>query len=218
MCGRIALIHPEEKKLKQRFNLTKVPKDLKPRYNLSPSQDIPVILNKSPDELTLVHWGLIPHWAKEEKTGYNMINARAETIMEKPIFKAPLKHNRCLIIADTFYEWKRNSRVKMPYRIMLKDEGLFAFAGIWDRWEKDGKEIISCAIITTVPNALMKTIHDRMPVILDRDIEREWLSDISVDQAIEFLKSYNSKLMNAYPISPLVNSPSNNVPEVIKRI
>jgi len=123
-------------------------------------------LNTRPDELALVRWGLVPNWAGEINSGYSMINARVETLLEKPAYKGLVERKRCLIIADSFYEWKKNGKSREPYRIMLKDEDLFAFAGLWDCWEKDGNELYSCTIITTAANDLVRDIHDRMPVIL----------------------------------------------------
>jgi len=216
MCGRIALIQPEEKSLKKRFNLTKIPKNLKPRYNISPSQDIPVICNDSPQELTMLRWGLIPHWAKEENTKYSMINARAETITERPAYRWPVKHRRCLIIADTFYEWKKEKDHKQPYRFMMKDAGAFAFAGIWGQWKKDDTEIATCSIITTMSNQLMRPIHDRMPVILAPEYEQLWLSDIDLEHVQRLIQSHENKTMTAYPISTLVNAPLNDGPDVIQ--
>jgi putative SOS response-associated peptidase YedK len=218
MCGRIALIQPQEDKMKKRFHLTKTPQGLKPRFNIAPSQDIAVILNESPQELSLVRWGLIPHWAKAEKTKYSMINAKAETVTEKPAYRGPIKNKRCLVIADTFYEWKKINGTKQPYRIMMKDGGLFALAGIWDTWKNDGKELKTCSIITTDANQLMKSLHDRMPVILPPEMEEKWLSDLGMDEVKAMLVPYNTTPMEAYEISTLVNSPTNDTPELIRPI
>jgi len=218
MCGRYAFTKTEGKKLKERFRLKKIPKDLKPRYNISPTQDVPVILNVLPQEITMVRWGLIPHWAKDENLKYSMINAKAETITEKPTYRGPIKSRRCLVIADSFYEWKKAEGTKQPYRIFLKNEELFAFAGIWDCWKKDDKMINSCSIITIDPNEMMSNIHDRMPVILPPEKEEEWLSAVSVDKALKLLNAYDEKKMEAYEISTLVNSPSNNTQEVLNPV
>jgi putative SOS response-associated peptidase YedK len=144
-----------------------------------------------------------------------MINARAETLLEKPAYKRLIQKKRCLLIADGFYEWKKTNGLKTPYRIMLKTGELFAFAGLWDLWEKEGKRILSCSIITTFPNALCKEIHDRMPVILPREREGEWLSDIPVEKAIEFLQPYTNDAMTCYEISSNVNNPKNNSVDII---
>lgn len=214
MCGRYAFTKTDGKLLKERFRLTKEPKGLKPRYNIAPSQDVPVILNTSPGELTMARWGLVPNWAKEENTQYSMINAKAETITQKPAYRGPIRHKRCLIVADSFYEWQKSGNRKCPYRIMLKDQGLFAFAGIWDLWDKTGAGLTSCSIITTQANKLIKGIHERMPVILSEEEEEIWLSDIDVNDATKLLKPYDEKRMDAYEISTLINSPKNNSEEV----
>ena len=199
--------------------IKKVPQNIKPRYNVAPSQDIPAILNQYPDELSMVRWGLIPSWAKEENTKYSMINAKAETIAEKPAYRGPIRKRRCLIPADSFYEWKKTKDgPKRPFRIMLKDQSLFVFAGVWDHWERDGKEILSCSIITTEPNELMKGIHDRMPVILPKDQEEVWLKDIALDEVLGLLKPYDADAMEAYEVSTVVNSPANDHPEVLQAI
>lgn len=214
MCGRYAFIKTNPNELKERFKLTKAPKQLKPRYNIAPSQDVPVILNESSKEISMARWGLIPNWAKEENTQYSMINAKAETITQKPAYRGPIKRKRCLIIADSFYEWQRTGNRKSPYRIMLKDEGLFAFAGIWDCWNKSGPGIYSCSIITTAADGPIKDIHERMPVILPEEKEKMWLSDIEIDDVLSLLKPYDEKRMAAYEISTLVNSPKNNTADV----
>jgi putative SOS response-associated peptidase YedK len=218
MCGRFAFTETKIETLKKRFDIKKAPPVLHPRYNISPTQDIYAILNESPDALSVIRWGLVPFWAKDIKIGSRMINARAETLAEKPAFRSSIKNKRCLILADSFYEWKRELRSKRPFRIMLKDESLFAFAGIWDAWEKDGNHLTSCAIITTDSNSIVSPIHDRMPVILSRENEKAWISDISVKGALSMLKPYDPKSMRAYEISALVNSPSNDTPKVLEPI
>ncbi len=214
MCGRFSQTAAEKNTLLKRFRVKTTPTKLKPRYNIAPSQGVDVILNTSPDEITSVRWGLIPFWAKDEKIAYKMINARAETIFEKPSFRMPIKKQRCLIIADGFYEWQRTEDGKQPYRICLKDESLFAFAGIWDAWKRGEEEVLSCSIITIAANALVAKVHDRMPVILPPDQEALWLSDASPDEIKSLLKPYPASRMKAYPISTAVNAPSNNAPEI----
>ena len=217
MCGRFSQTKTKQE-VKKRFNLKKVPETIKPLFNIAPSQDIEVIFNESPEELSFARWGLLPSWSKEEKTQYSMINARAETITEKPTYKRLIRSKRCLVIADSFFEWKKASIQKIPYRIMMKDEGLFAFAGIWDQWEKEGVVIKSCSIITTAPNKLVADIHDRMPVIIPQEKEQEWLKADNLESVLGLLKAYSESSMTAYQISPLVNSPSNNTEEVIKAV
>jgi putative SOS response-associated peptidase YedK len=217
MCGRYALVIIQE--LAKRFGIEAVNLVLTGNYNISPSQSIPVILNESPKTLTLVRWGLIPSWSKPDSINkYSMINTRSESIMEKPTFKRLFKRKRCLVVADSFYEWKKEGTKKHPYRILLKDESLFAFAGIWDSWKApDGQEVQSCSIITTEPNALIKPIHDRMPVILPMNKEKEWLrEDLDETAGLSLLRPYDAKKMKAYEISTLVNSPTNNIPSIIE--
>jgi putative SOS response-associated peptidase YedK len=216
MCGRFSLIAVSEF-LSTRFNVT-IEQDLIPRYNISPSQTIPVIFNDKPKVLSSARWGLIPHWAKDEKTSYSMINARSETLLEKPAYKVPFQRMRCLIPADGFYEWKKAGTQKVPYRVVLRDNGLFAFAGIYDRWQHGEKNIVSCSIITTGPNELMKHIHDRMPVILKREHENAWLSDTPLPELQKMLVPYPAEEMRAYQISELVNSVRNIGKEIIEPV
>ena len=216
MCGRFSLTKTETQLILDRFDIKKISFELKPRYNISPTQNIPVIFNKSPDMLSEARWGLIPHWAKDEKFGYNMINAMSETVDSKPAYKEPFKNKRCLIIADSFYEWKEVGKHKVPFRAMLKGEGLFAMAGVYDVWKNGDKTIVTASIITTNANEMMKKIHPRMPVILPKNLENEWLSEISVEKAKEMLKPYDSEDMKVYEVSPLVNKSSIESADIIK--
>ncbi len=213
MCGRYSQTKSKQD-IKKRFNLKKVPDEMGPLFNIAPDSNVPVILNESSDEITLARWGLVPSWSKEEESPYSMINARAETILEKPSYKRLIKNKRCLIIADSFYEWKKVKGKKFPHRIMLESEDLFAFAGLWDLWEGNGNSLISCSIITTTPNKLCVTIHDRMPVILPREREKDWLSDITVEDAIKLLQPCADG-MKCCEISLKINNPQNNSPDVI---
>ena len=217
MCGRFSLTTAEKQVLLNRFDLEEIPFELKPRYNIAPSQDIPIIQNTNPKILTQARWGLIPSWAKDESLSFKMINARAETVNEKPAYKKPFEQKRCLIPADSYYEWDKVKNTKTPYRIMLKNEEIFSFAGIWETWNKDGKSITSCSIITTEPNELMKKIHIRMPVILSKDKEKDYLNN-SPEKALKLLKPFNATKMKMYQISDLVNSPKNDSIEVIKEV
>ena len=177
-----------------------------------------MILNNGSNQLALFRWGLIPFWAKDPSIGHKMINARAETVDEKPSFKTCLQRKRCLIVADGFYEWKKEGSTKRPHRITLKNQELFGFAGLWDAWKSPTGEIVnSCSIITTTPNELMAPIHNRMPVILPREVESVWLDQSIVDST--FLKSllvpYMADLMIAYEVSAFVNSVKNNGSECL---
>lgn len=222
MCGRFSQ-SKDKQTIKKRFNVKKVADEVIPLFNVAPDQDVAAILNDSPDEIKAVRWGLIPSWSKEEKHPYNMINAKSEELLEKVSYKRLIRYKRCIVIAESFYEWKKpeadkdkksKSKTKIPYRILLKNEDLFAFAGLWDIWEKDGKKIISCSIITAKPNILVAGIHDRMPVILPQALEKEWLSDIPVEKALAMLEPYDSELMKAYTISRKVNIPTYNAPDI----
>jgi putative SOS response-associated peptidase YedK len=215
VCGRFSQTKSKQD-IKTRFNVKKVADEVLPVFNIAPDSYVPVILNESSDEVTLARWGLVPSWSKEEKSAYSMINARAETLQEKPSYKRLIKSKRCLIIADSFYEWKKQEGKKIPHRIMLKDDGLFAFAGLWDMWEKDGRKLYSCTIITTTPNKLVSSIHDRMPVILDKDKELVWLKEENLDRALQLLKPCLARGIKCFSISTEINNPRNNSAEVCK--
>ena len=167
MCGRFTLQTPETN-IREDFNLPiGIKLGLKPRYNIAPSQDIPIIRDtKDGPELTLARWGLVPHWSKEPTTKYSTINARIETVAEKPTYRSPFKSRRCLIPADGFYEWKIINGHKIPHYIHMQKGSVFAFAGIWDQWEAEGKTLDSCSIIVMPANEVMKPLHERMPAII----------------------------------------------------
>jgi putative SOS response-associated peptidase YedK len=179
---------------------------LAPRYNIAPSQKIlGFTQTENERSVCLFHWGLIPSWSKEP-TGF--INARAETLQEKPSFRDSFRDRRCLILADGFYEWgKRNGKAKQPYYIQMKDEMPFAFAGIWDQWRGDGEVITSCAIITTTPNELVAPIHNRMPVILQPDKYHAWLSRSEPEQLRALLVPTPASEMKSFPVGSAVNRP-----------
>ena len=217
MCGRFGYSLTMEEAI-GRFGLRKMPPELPPRYNVPPGTPVPAVLNTANDELQLVRWGLIPHWATEAKTSFNLINAKAETIAEKPMFKGLVRSKRCLILADCFYEWRKIGAKKIPYRILMKDERPFAFAGLWDSWQHEGRELKTCLIVTTAANPLVKPIHDRMPVILSPDKERAWLGEVRPEGVGEFLQPYDAALMKAYEISTAINSPKNDSPAVIQPV
>ncbi|MEE8348617.1 MAG: SOS response-associated peptidase, partial [Acidobacteriota bacterium] len=215
MCGRFSISTPTDI-LKVRFKVLRC-EDLKPNYNAAPTQNLPVILNRDPAAINLCRWGLIPGWAREEKLGNKMINARAETLLQKPSFRSPFRQRRCLVLADGFYEWKGTSEKKIPYRITMKSGEPFALAGLWDEWRTpDGESLRSFTIITTDPNPLMKPLHRRMPVILSRENEARWLQEIDITEAQKMLEPYPLDDLEAYPISTLVNSPGNNSEKVMR--
>jgi putative SOS response-associated peptidase YedK len=216
MCGRFSLISISEF-LANRFNVA-IEHEVVPRYNIAPGQDVSAILNESPSKLSSARWGLVPHWAKDEKSSFAMINARAENLMERPAFKMPFEKMRCLIPADGFYEWKKSGSMKIPFRIALKDKGVFAFAGIYDHWNQEGKILTTCSIITCEPNKVVEGLHDRMPVILRRDCEKKWLANIPLSVLQALLVPYDALEMSSYRVSQLANSSENDSEEIIKPV
>lgn len=216
MCGRYGYTNTNKEKIKKAFRLKNVALELAPHYNIAPGGDVPVILNEHPDDLTLARWGLVPFWSKQEKTSYAMNNARSESVFEKPSFRHAIKRNRCLIPADFFYEWqKTGAGKKQAFCIRLKSQETFAFAGIWDVWEKGARPLTSCAIVTCGPNALMEKIHDRMPVILTDETARQWLGQIDEKAIKALMMPYPARQMEAFAVSTNVNSPTNDSPDLI---
>ena len=221
MCGRFALI-VDASVLADVFDVDP-PRELQPRFNIAPTQTIPVIRagKEFARECSMVRWGLVPSWAKDEKMGARMINARGETVAEKPSFRSAVKSRRCLIPADGFYEWVRTDEGKQPHFIHFSDAKPFAFAGLWERWSKGGsKPLDTCTIITTSPNELIADLHDRMPVILPRALYEEWLdpTPMSAKRLQEVLVPHPAEGMEAYPVSTFVNKPANDGPECIVRL
>jgi putative SOS response-associated peptidase YedK len=224
MCGRFTLTATVDQ-LIDRFDIEYFleQEDFQPSYNIAPSQSVVAVINNGHhNKMGYLRWGLIPPWAKDMSIGHKMINARAETLIEKPSFRTAYKKKRCLIIADSFYEWKRlDEKKKVPMRIKLKSEQLFAMAGLWENWKSpEGKSIFSCTVITTTPNNLVKEIHDRMPVILRPEDEKIWLDPTLNDTRLldQLMVPLNESLMETYEVSSLVNSPKNNSIELIERI
>jgi len=222
MCGRFTLtIDPTH--LQEAFPWADIPDDLPQRYNIAPSQPVAVIPNTGDNTLSMYKWGLIPSWSKDPAIGDRMINARAESLAEKPSFRNAYRRRRCLILADGFYEWKQNPgmKSKQPVYIRLKTEHPFAFAGLWEIWNSpDGSEIRSCTIITTQPNSLLEPIHNRMPVILPPNVYNQWLApeDRQPAQLNDLLIPYPSSEMIAFPVSRMVNSPQTDTPDLIKPV
>lgn len=224
MCGRFTLF-ADYYDILDRFDIdASIAEDLyNPHFNIAPSHSVLSVINDgSKNRLGYLRWGLIPPWAKDMKIGYKMINARADTLSEKPSFRNAYKKRRCLVIADSFYEWKRHDdKTKTPMRIKLKTDELFAMAGLWEQWKSpDGENIYSCTVITTTSNELMADIHDRMPVILKREDEKTWLDPAITDTNVldRLLKPLPQGLLEAFEVSTLVNSPKNNSPNIIQGI
>ena len=222
MCGRFSLT-ADPNQLRAMFPWLIFPEKMQPRYNVAPSQPVAVVPNDGKNSVDFFLWGLIPFWSKDPNASNRMINARAETLTEKPTFKNAFKYRRCLILADGFYEWKSepDRKSKTPMYIKLKNGHPFAFAGLWDIWRSsDGSEIPTCTIITTEPNELMMNIHNRMPVILHEKHYPQWLETNEPDQKSlqELLQPYPSNEMVAFQISRSINNPANDSAEVIKPI
>lgn len=224
MCGRYSL-YADYRTLLERFDVEEVSfgeEEYTESYNVAPSQQVVAVVNDgTKNRLGFLKWGLVPPWAKDEKIGYKMINARAETAAEKPSFRNAFKKKRCLVVADSFYEWKRTDDGKTPMRIKLKSGEPFAFAALWESWKSpDGKTVNTCSILTTKANELMETIHDRMPVILTKEAEKIWLDPKVQDAEVlgSLLRPFDSDDLEAYEVSSAVNSPKNNGPELIKKV
>ena len=219
MCGRFTLtVDPAD--LQQTFSDYTFPSRFAPRFNIAPTQPILVIPNDDKYKADFFVWGLIPMWAKDPRIGSRLINARAETLAEKPAFRGSLKYKRCLVLADGFYEWKTvaGKKSKTPYFIHMRERKPFAFAGLWDSWNSpEGSLIKTCTIITTEPNELMSLIHNRMPVILHPRDYAKWLdpSPQTPDQLKPLFKPFPADAMDAYPVSMQVNKPANDMPELV---
>jgi putative SOS response-associated peptidase YedK len=220
MCGRFCLTaNPEE--LEEIFAGFTFPEQFAPRFNIAPTQPVLAIPNDARNAADFLLWGLIPSWSKDPSIASKLINARGETIAEKPSFRGGFKYKRCLILADGFYEWQAQpgTKTKTPYFIHMKDRKPFAFAGLWDEWQSpDGGALRTCTIITTEPNDLMKPLHNRMPVILHQKDYADWLDAAprTPDSLLHLIRSYPADEMAAYPVSTMVNSPGNDRAELIQ--
>jgi putative SOS response-associated peptidase YedK len=217
MCGRYTLTYDIET-IARAFNVAPTI-ETQPRYNIAPTQNIVTIMRNGTDQLALLRWGLIPSWAKEESIGSRMINARAETLNEKPSFKRLLDAKRCLVIADGFYEWQQEQKgPKTPMYISMQNHEPFAFAGLWDVWKNpQGEQVRTCTIITTQPNEVVASIHNRMPAILAREVREEWLDPAQHDTGFlqSLLAPYPADQMTARPVSRLVNDPKKEGAELL---
>jgi putative SOS response-associated peptidase YedK len=215
VCGRYRLSRRKQI-IEEYFGSAPWDDDWNPRYNIAPTQPIPVIRQHPKEpirQLSLMKWGLIPFWSKVPSIATGTINAKSETAAMKPAFHDPLKLRRCLIPADGFYEWRRAATGKQPYCFEVNEGELFAFAGLWDGWKHaSGNWIKTCSILTTTPNAVTSAIHDRMPVILDPDAYDLWLNPAmqDVEPISELLKPYDARLMRCYPVSTRLNHVAND--------
>ena len=220
MCGRYSLAADMEG-LEERFAFSGEGLPGQARFNIAPTQEILTVTNDgSRNNAQSMKWGLIPHWAQDPSMNNRMINARAETVEERPMFRRAFERRRCLVLADGFYEWMKVGKSKVPMRITLRSGEPFGFAGLWETWESpDGTQVHSCTILTTTPNAVMEPIHNRMPVILPREAEGLWLAPGPTQASVlkALLVPYPAADMEAYQVSALVNSPRNDTPDVIAR-
>ncbi|MFO7322856.1 MAG: SOS response-associated peptidase [Chloroflexota bacterium] len=220
MCGRFTLT-ADPQVMRDMFGLTTVPEGIEPRYNVAPTQPVAVITNEDPTTLTFHRWGLVPSWSKDIAIGNKLINARAETAHEKPSFRAAFRRRRCLIPTNGFYEWQTANGDKRPHFIYLRDEPVFAFAGLWEIWySPDGDELRTCTILTTAANDLLRPLHERMPVILKRENYADWLEpgEAPIEALIPLMKPYDPDKMALYEVSRMVNRATVDTPELIEPV
>jgi putative SOS response-associated peptidase YedK len=219
MCGRFAQ-RTDPKRVAKWFGVEEVP-ELEPRYNIAPTQEITAVRETEDGrEIAFYKWGLIPSWAKDISMGARLINARSETVREKPAFRQSFKQRRCIIPADGFYEWQRTEGRKQPFFFQMRDESPFGFAGIWEQWKgEEGQVINSCTILTTTANEVLRPVHDRMPVILHPDDYSLWLDHDTrkLEMVEDLLRPYPADEMASYPVSTLINSPRSQGERLIER-
>jgi len=220
MCGRYTL-ESDISFLQMRFKFAASDMKYKPRYNIAPTQDVLTVTNDGDRHGQFMRWGLVPFWAKDLKIGYRMINAKAETLAERSAFRNAFKKRRCLVLADGFFEWRKDGKERIPTYIFLKSKEPFAFAGLWEIWKSPDDEIIpSCTIVTTEPNSFIEPIHNRMPVMLSEEAEALWLDPLTEDPMVlqQLLVPSPPELMDSYEISTLVNTPKNQGKELIEPV
>lgn len=221
MCGRFTL-HTNFAEIAAEFEITTLPL-LQPRYNIAPTQPVAALRWSEANrerEFAWFRWGLVPSWADDLKIGNRMINARAETVADKPAFRAAFRRRRCVVLADGYYEWKKEGARKQPYYIRLREGQVFGMAGLWECWHApDGSAVETCTVITTDANELTKSVHDRMPVLIDGQSAAEWLStEADRAQLQSLLRPYSSLRMETYPVRTLVNSPAHDAPDCVERV
>lgn len=221
MCGRYTITIDAEK-ARDDLGIVQMPADYTPRFNVAPTQPIAVVADANTRAAEWMRWGLIPSWAKDPSIGSKLINARSETITEKPSFRAAFAKRRCLILADGFYEWQKGAGTKgrsQPYYFRREDGKPFAFAGLWEFWKSpEGEPVRSATIITTAANDLVKPVHERMPVMLSGDALWAWLEGASESELLALLKPYPPEQMMRFPVSPLVNRPEYDRPDLIAQV
>jgi putative SOS response-associated peptidase YedK len=218
MCGRFTVTSPDD--LVDEFDLPGLPSDLSlaPRFNVAPTQPVPVLANRAERRLELYRWGLVPRWAKDPSIGNKLINARAESLAERPAFRDAFARRRCLVLADGFYEWRREGKAKIPYYIRRRDRRPIGFAGLWERWKApDGSSVPSCTIVTCDANELVAPLHDRMPTMVPRVDRDRWLSPETLppEALADILRPPPAADLELYRVDTAVNSPANDGPECI---
>lgn len=220
MCGRFTITF--ERDTAQQYLQLEIPTDFIPRYNVAPTQQVAVWRDTTSRSLEWMRWGLIPSWAKDTSIGVHLINARGETLLEKPSFREAFQRRRCLILADGFFEWQKQpgKQPSIPYYFTLNDKKLFFFAGLWDTWHSpSGETFTTCAIITTTPNAVVEPVHDRMPVLFESQAAWAWLNKSASASSLQaMLLPYPAEKMNGYVVSTLINQANLETPELIKKI
>jgi len=217
MCGRYSFAQLSQE-VEKRFKIQVDGNTYVAKYNTAPGQKSGVITNENPHELSFFYWGLLPPWAQDPRMAFKMINAREESLNDKPAFKEAYACKRCLVPADGFYEWKQKNQQKIPYHIRLKSQEMFAFAGLWEQWkDEQGKVKSTFTIITTQANEIMKPLHHRMPVILAPHLEKEWLENSNIKDLQAMLKPFQSHKMETYEVSTLVNKAQNEGLELIQK-
>ena len=218
MCGRFVRKRSSSVMAKD-FGVQEITEDLQPSFNVAPTQLVAVVLNGGEKRLVAMRWGLVPSWALDPTIGSRLINARAETLTAKAAFREAFKRRRCLVLGDGFFEWRKHGATKTPLFFHLKPERPFGFAGLYETWTPPlGEPLVTCTIITSEPNELVRPVHDRMPVILPKNAEDFWLDPAVNDHTrlLDLLRPYPAEEMDAYPVSNLVNSVKNDSPECIE--
>jgi putative SOS response-associated peptidase YedK len=224
MCGRYSFTIDldELREAFPEFQPPENPEELGPRYNIAPTQEVPVVANNGRQQIEFFRWGLVPFWADDPGIGNRLINARSETAARKPAFRAAFKRRRCLVLSDGFYEWGTPTGFdrKTPFYVRMESQEPFAFAGLWEMWGQPESPLLTCTILTTDANELVKPIHDRMPVIIPREAYEVWLTpgEIRPGAVNDLLKPYPSEPMTAHPVSRVVNNPRNDVADCIAPI
>ena len=215
MCGRYSQVYSFEQ-LEQQLQIPLSSAiSIPANYNVAPTQKAMVLTNEQPNLLQAFRWGLIPHWSKDISQGARLINARREGIATKPSFRIPIRKRRCLVFADSFYEWRRSGQQKLPYRILRDNDDLLVMAGIWEVWQKEGEHVQSFSVITTEPNAEMEGIHNRMPVLLlDHYTQQRWLEEQPLEDILDLLQTPPDGILKHYRVGQQVNSVRNNGPEL----